>query len=162
MIVNLGEYMLDINVEETEKYYKTERYVSEGCKCDGCENFELAVEQVSNEVKKVFKQLGIDIKKPAEVYVNCSKDNILFYGGFYHLCGEIKKGGALWRLISETEKFKGSYLDDNKMFYIDEGFRIAFQEECSLLNENFPQQCFQMEVLAYLPWVLQKQNRYEH
>jgi hypothetical protein len=32
----------------------------------------LAVEQVSSEVSKMIEKIGIDIKKPAEVYVNYS------------------------------------------------------------------------------------------
>jgi hypothetical protein len=160
--VTLGEYILDINVEENEKYYKNERYITEGCQCDDCENYELAVEQLSSEARVMLNQLGLDIKKAAEVYVNCSENNILFYGGFYHLCGTIIKGESPWEIISETEKSTLSHLDENRMFCIEKGFRIAFQEGCALLGENFPQPCIQMEILAYLPWVLQKENPYEY
>lgn len=162
MRITLGEYILDIDVEENKKYYKNERYVSEGCECDGCINYEPAVEQVSSEAREMFIQLGLDIKKPAEVYVNCSENNILFYGGFYHLYGTIIKGESPWEILSKTGKSTASYLDENRMFCIDENFRIAFQEGCVLLDENFPRPCIQMEILAYLPWVLQKENTYEH
>lgn len=161
MRITLGEYILDINVEENEKYYKNERYTSEGCECDGCINYELAVDQVSSEVREMFKRLGVDIKKPAEVYVNCSKNNILFYSGFYHLCGTIIKGESPWKIVSEAKKSTVSHLDENIMFYIEKSFRIAFQEGCALLDQNFPQPCMQMEIVAYLPWVLQKENTYE-
>jgi hypothetical protein len=159
--ITLGEYILEINVEENEKYYKNERYVTEGCECDGCRNYELAVEQVSSKVREMFKQLGLDIKKPAEVYVNCSENNILLYGGFYHLCGTINKGEPPWEIVSETKTSTVSHLNENKMICLEKSFRIAFQEGCALLAEDFPRPCIQMEIVAYLPWVLQKENTYE-
>jgi hypothetical protein len=158
----LGEYILDIDVCENEKYYKNERYVSEGCECDGCRNYELAVDQVSTDVREMFNKLGIDIKKPAEVYVNCSENNILFYGGFYHLCGTIVKGESPWEVVSETKTSTVRHLNENRMICLEKSFRIAFQEGCALLDENFPRPCIQMEILAYLPWVMQKENRYEY
>ncbi|WP_315121991.1 hypothetical protein [uncultured Clostridium sp.] len=161
MRVTIGEYILDINVEENQNYYRNERYVSEGCQCDGCQNYELAVERVSPEISKLFNQLGIDIKKPAEVYVNCSHNDILYYGGFYHMCGRIIKGESPWQIVSKTEEFMSSHLAEDKMKCISNNFRIAFQEECLLLDENFPTPCIQMEILAYLPWVLEKPNTYK-
>lgn len=161
MRITLGECILDINVEENERYYKNERNITEDCQCDGCENYELAVEQVSSEVSKMFKQLGLDIKKPAEVYVNCSDNNILLYGGFYHLCGTMIEGKSAWEIVSKTKKSMVSHLNEERMFCIGKDFRIFFQEDCALLSKDFPRPCIQMEILAYLPWVLQKQNTYE-
>lgn len=44
MKVIIGEYNIDINAEKNENYYRNERYISEGCKCDGCQNYELAIQ----------------------------------------------------------------------------------------------------------------------
>ncbi|MBL4937850.1 hypothetical protein JK636_19260 [Clostridium sp. YIM B02515] len=161
MRITLGEYIFDISTDENEKYYKNERYVSEGCECDGCRNYELAVEQVSYEIREMFKRFSIDIKKPAEVYVNYSQNNILCYGGFYHLCGTIIKRESPWEIISETKNSAVSHLNENRMIWLEKSFRIAFQEGCALLNENSPLPCIQMEIAAYLPWVLTKKNIYE-
>lgn len=161
MRITLGEYILDINVEENKKFYKNGRFISEDCECDGCINYELAVAQVSSEVRKMFKRLGVDIKKPAEVYVNCSENNILLYGGFYHLCGTIIRGESPWKIVSETKASTVSHLNEDKMICFEKNFRIAFQEGCALLDENFPWPCIQMEIVVYLPWVLQKENAYE-
>ncbi len=43
----------------------------------------MATEQVPLEVSNLFEKLGLDIKKPAEVYVNYSEKDVLCYGGFY-------------------------------------------------------------------------------
>lgn len=161
MRITLGEYTLDVSEEENRDYYLKERYISEGCSCDGCQNYELSVEKVSPEVINLFNQLGIDIKKPAEVYVNYSESNVLCYGGFYHICGRIVKGESPWEIVSQIENSTASYLNESKMFSIATNYKVAFQEECSLLNENFPRPCIQMEILAYLPWLLDKPNTYE-
>ena len=162
MKVTIGEYIIDINVEENENYYRKERSISEGCKCDGCQNYELAIQKVSPEISKLFNQFGIDIIKPAEVYVNYSENNILFYGGFYHICGKIIKGESPWEIVSKTKKCMINHLVEEKMICIDNSFRIAFQKECSLLSESFPEPSIQMEILAYLPWALEKTNTYQH
>lgn len=161
MELTLGEYILEINVEETKDYYRSERYVSEGCKCDGCQNYELAVDRVSLEIRKLFDELGIDIKKPAEVYVNYSENDILCYGGFYHICGKIIEGESPWEIISRTEKSMTSHLIEENMICVANNYKIAFQVECSLLSENFPKPYIQMEIVAYLPWLLEKPNSYQ-
>lgn len=161
MRLTLGDYILDIDTEETKNYYRSERYVSEGCDCDGCQNYALASDQLTFEVSKLFSELGIDIKKPAEVYVNYSENNILCYGGFYHICGKIIEGESPWVITLETEDTMTSHLEEENMIGIANNYKIAFQEECSLLGKNFPRPCIQMEILAYLPWILKKPNSYE-
>lgn len=162
MRLTLEKYILDINVEGTRNYYyRSERYVSKGCDCDGCQNYELATEQFAVEVSKLFEKLGIDIKKPAEVYVNYSKNNILCYGGFYHICGEIIEGESPWVYTSKTKETSAGYLLEENMINIANNYKVAFQERCSLLNKNFPRPCIQMEILAYVPWMLKKSNSYE-
>lgn len=161
MILIIGDYILDINAEETRNYYTSERYISEGCDCDGCQNYELAADQITFEVSKLFEELGVDIKKPAEVYVNYSESNILCYGGFYHICGKIIKGESPWVITEKTEDTMTSHLVEKNMIDIANNYKIAFQEECSLINKNFPRPCIQMEILAYIPWVLKKPNSYE-
>lgn len=161
MKITLGEYILDIYTEKNKKYYKDEEYVSEGCQCDGCLNYELAVEEVEQEVNNLFNKLGIDIKKPAEVYVNYSENNIICYGGFYHICGKIVEGETAWKITSKTQKFITSYLNEDTMFCITKNFKISFDESCLLLQDSFPRPCIQMEISAYLPWKLDKENMYE-
>ncbi len=162
MIFTLGEYVLEVNVEENKNYYKYERYVSAGCECDGCQNYETAVEKLSQEVSNLFNQLGLDIRKPAEVYVNYSENNILCYGGFYHICGMITKGESPWEVVSKTKESMTSHLNEEKMIDIDDNFKVGFQEECALINNKFPRPCIQMEILAYLPWSLDKTNTYKY
>ena len=174
--VELGEYILDVNVEETKNTYEDEVNVSEGCECDGCKNYELAVEQVSLKVKNLFQEIGIEIKKPAEVYVNYSQNNILCYGGFYHICGNIMMGESPWEIIppkksilsymlsviSKPQNTIVSHLNEEKMISIAENYKVAFKDNCDILSKSFQGSCIQMEILAYLPWLLNKPNSYEN
>lgn len=160
MRIELGDYILEVNVEATREYYKNERYISEGCQCDGCKNYEIAAGRVASEIKDFFSELGIDIKKPAEVYVNYLESDIAYYGGFYHICGIIIKGESPWGSVSKTEKSIVNQLDENNMFCIRDDFRVGFQNECILLSEDFPNPSIQMEISAYLPWLLEAECDY--
>ena len=88
MIITIGAYMLDVDVEKNNTYYQDERNAYK-CDCDGCLNYLCAVSNISSDTKDLFCQMGLDIKKPAEVYDLDSKNNILMYGGWYHICGHI-------------------------------------------------------------------------
>ncbi|MCB2305703.1 hypothetical protein LGL08_00545 [Clostridium estertheticum] len=160
MRLNVGGYILDVNIEKNKNFYKNEIYVSEVCECDGCQNYELAVEKVSLEVSKLFEQLGVDIKKPAEICVYYSDKDILCYGGFYHICGRLIEGVSHLESILETKESTTSHLVEDKMINITNDFKVSYQEECSLVSENFPTPCIQMEILTYLPWLLEKSNTY--
>lgn len=158
--MTFGNYTLEVEVAKTVEYYRTERKISEGCSCDGCQNYEKAIQFVDNEIKSIFKQLGIDKSKVAEIYVNYSENNILYYGGFYHICGKIISGISPWQLVSKTHQGQASVLIKDSMICIGEKFKFAFQEECSLLSDSFPRPCFQMEILISLPWMLNNPNSY--
>ncbi|MDE6642276.1 MAG: hypothetical protein K2K63_17335 [Acetatifactor sp.] len=130
MEFQLGQFHLDIDVQKTRSFYRKSANVSESCSCPGCRNYENAAGILPDEIKCFFNSIGVDIKKPAEVYVNSAhSDGSLLYGGFYHLCGT-------------------------------NGFYVSFQEDCSLVEADFPAPVLQMEIEATIPWVLQETNIY--
>lgn len=87
MIFQFGEYKIDVDVEKTRQFYDRAKTVSEECQCDGCLNFERAVDELSQNIRDFFSALGVDMKKICECYVYCAKDeNTLYYGGFCHIC----------------------------------------------------------------------------
>ena len=95
MIFEFGPYRVDVDVERTRQWYKTEPTANQCCDCDGCINFERAADLFPERVKSFFTALGADAKKPIEVFVNhTNKDGTLFYGGWYHLASD--GGGTLW------------------------------------------------------------------
>lgn len=67
MIFQFGEYKIDVDVEKTRQFYDRAKTVSEGCQCDGCLNFERAVDKLPQNIRDFFSALGVDMKKSANV-----------------------------------------------------------------------------------------------
>ena len=157
MIVTVGQYTVDIDVEKTRRAYRALPHITQGCGCDGCLNFEKAVDTLPPQIRGFFDDLGIDMKKITECYVNCkNNDGTLFYGGFCHVCGTLLQGESAWVKVSETH----SYYDPNAAYRIDEHVCVSFQKECFLVEQAFEAPILQLEFQANIPWVLDKENTY--
>lgn len=160
MIFKFQPYILDIDVERTAAFYRTLPPMTEGCNCDDCRNYQQAVGHLHEKTLAFFSALGIDIAKPTEVYVNdASSEGILYYGGFYHLCGRILQGDSAWVANSETENCKTFVWDDEKTIPLDDGFHVSFQRECDLVEEALPSPAIQLDFIAMIPWVLDFKRR---
>ncbi len=161
MEVRLGPYVLDVDIQKTKLFYQKAKKVSEECGCQSCRNFENAVERLPDEAKCFFDFLGIDIAKPAEVYFcTVNADGLLDYGGFYHLCGRLLSGESAWVIESRNKKATVSQWDTSKTYPVSKNLHVSFQEDCSLVEEGFPEPVLQMDIEAYLPWVLEEPNDY--
>ena len=153
MVFTFSKFVFDIDVEKTKAYYDIAKFVSEDCSCSGCRNYEKAIDFLPKEIISFFTKLGIEMKKIREVYVNCTNaDDTVLYGGFYHVCGKLIKGDSAWISDNPTE----SHWDNEKAYAITDDFRVSYQQECSLLDNNFPLPAIQLEILANIPWVLDK------
>ena len=107
MYIRLRKFQLQIDPEKTREFYKKAKYVTEGCRCAGCRNFEKAIDYMPNEVLCFFHSMGIDMKKITEIYVNKSDpDGTLLYGGFCHVCGTMTEGKSAWVKTQETADSK--------------------------------------------------------
>lgn len=161
MKIQFGPYTLDIDIEKTRSFYQKANNVSVRCSCPGCRNFEKAVEILPDEIKCFFDALGIDGKKPAEVYANMvNNDGLVLYGGFYHLCGRLFSGESAWVTVKSNTKAKTSFWDSSKTYSVSKDFLVSFQEDCSLVEDGFPEPVLQMEIEASIPWVLEESNRF--
>lgn len=157
MEFTFSDFKVEIDVEQTRNFYRSAVLVSGGCSCSGCRNYEVAVSLLKPEICLFFEKLGVDIRKVCEVYVYCTyPDGTLYYGGFYHLCGKIVQGESAW--VPENENL--AHWDNMNTYSITGDFKISFQTECNLLEDNFPQPVIQMEIAARLPWVLPEENDY--
>ena len=148
MIFKYGQYTVDIDVEKTKAFYARAKRINEVCPCDGCANFERAVKNLPEQVRTFFSRMGIDPAKVAECYVNTTnKDRTLMYGGFCHVCGTMLTGEFDWPWEKDA-------------YALGPDFRISFRNEISLLEEGFPKPVIQLEFIANLPWLLEKENTY--
>lgn len=157
MIFTFGNYTVDVDVDKTKKIYNKLPLITQGCDCDGCRNFEKATEVLPESVRAFFDDLGVDLKKVVECYVNCkNEDGTLLYGGFCHVCGTLIQGKSAWVNISKTH----SYYNTDFTYLLDKNFHISFQEECLMVEEQFEAPILQIELDANIPWVLDKENTY--
>ncbi len=157
MVFQFGQYKIDVDIERTKSFYENAMRVSENCSCDGCLNFERAVDALDMAVVKFFAELGVDIKRVCECYACCTnKDGTLTYGGFTHVCGTLLEGDSAWQNINEDHL----YLEEAAMFSLTPDFQVSFQEEIDLIEEDFPRPVIQLEFAANIPWVIDKKNTY--
>ena len=157
MLVEIGQYKLDIDIAKTKRFYDSADRVSQYCTCDGCLNFEKAVDFLSPAVRTLFAELGVDMKKVRECYVNCTNnDGTLLYGGFYHICGVLLSGQGGWVKKDDDH----AYWDSNSTIRTYPNFEISFNKEYDLLEKDFPLPVIQLDFSANIPWVLKKRNPY--
>ena len=155
MVFTFGSYIVD--VERTRQLYTHTRTVSEGCCCDGCLNFEKAVDYLPMQIRDFFESLGVDLRKACECYVNCVNENgTLLYGGWYHIFGNIISGDSAWKKTGENSAF----WDNNVAFAVTQDFRVSFENEVYLQKKEYPFPTIQLEFVANIPWVLDKKNAY--
>lgn len=158
MVFEIGQYKLDIDVVKTKYFYKNADVVSKSCSCDGCLNFEKAISELPTTVITFFTNLGIDMRKVCECYVNDADDNgNLLYGGFYHVCGTLLEGKSAWRKINKSFL----HWDSKSGISISSDFCVSFQKDTALLEEEFPHPAIQLDFSAKIPWVLKKRNPYQ-
>lgn len=65
--ISIRRIQIDVDVEKTRQFYDRAKTVSEGCQCDGCLNFERAVDKLPQNIRDFFSALGVDMKKSANV-----------------------------------------------------------------------------------------------
>ena len=98
-----------------------------------------------------MEKMGVRPEKPAEAFVNGENaDGSMFYGGWYHLCGQILEGSG-----AGSKDSSGNCAISELCFEeLGKGFRVAFTERADLLEEGFPEPVIQMEIMADIPWLL--------
>lgn len=155
MMIEIGVYRMDVDVERTRAFYDHEQWF--GCGCAGCRNYERAVTLLPDKVKAFFAQFGIDPGKPPEMSAVHSPDgkSILYDGSFY-LCGSLVEGkDPLYQTGPKRNHLKEAY-----QICVDGDFTACFFEERSLLWDTFPRPAIRLNVDFSLPWLLAEPNPY--
>ncbi|MDE7399143.1 MAG: hypothetical protein K2N06_06390 [Oscillospiraceae bacterium] len=164
MVFTFGKFIVDIDIEKNRTFYQTAEALTVGCNCNGCANFEKAADLFPELVREFFRGLGVDPKKPAEVYVNCSEDGgkRLFYGGFYHLCGTVLDDKNAW-ISQEVDGITiVSCINEDYLYEIADGYCVIFGDGGdALLEDGFPEPVITMDIEFHVPWVLDEENTYK-
>lgn len=164
MLFEFGQYIIDVDVEETRMCYQNQMLLTDGCCCDGCRNYLLAYELFPEKVKAFFENLGIDGRKPDEAYENCREceGRQCFYGGFYFLCGTVIKGVSAWGNTTETVSGTVSSWEQNKAYEIEKGYYVSFDISDTELSDEFTRPTIIMDFAFHIPWILEDESNLQY
>ena len=152
MIFDFGNFQLDVDVESTKAFYDMHgKTVLEDCGCVNCQNYYEAILKASDKVKNFFSSIGIDPQKsPEATWFDTNENGIAYYYVIYHLVGTIIQAVDLYK---PTEDNTFQLIVEN-FHEIDKNFKVGFTSKSVLIEKDFPQPCIQLEIEAYLPWVI--------
>lgn len=160
MVLQFGNIVVDIDAEKTASFYRTSKILTDDCSCTNCRNFVLGSELLSHDILDFFQNLGIDISKPVEMVAWDSEDNgnSIYYGGWYHICGQMISDTDCWLHDSENNS---SSINENNVYSVTPNFSIGFTNSVSLKDKCFPEPIIQMEVfIHHFPWVLNEPHTF--
>lgn len=157
MLFDFGDIKLDVDVARTRRYFADAPLLTDDCNCAGCRNYVQAAQKLPREMQDFFVALGLDTRKTPDVYVNGTRAaGLLFYQGWYHICGEILQG-----LSTSTPENPPHNTPSTPWIQVSDKFCVSFSKKCDLLPDDFPKPAIQMEIwAANIPWVLAEENPY--
>jgi len=142
-LVKFNDWILEIDVEKTLAFYKTDMEV---CKCLYCCNYGEAVKNNDDSVTSFLGELGIMPDRPVEVSeFPMENSELLHYIGFYHIVGKVLKGETC--TISDWQ--------DHHTYQLG-AFEFCLSWEVEQVQKNFPQPIIQLNFDVKLPWVLKE------
>jgi hypothetical protein len=147
--LKLGNWIIQVDVDRTRKFYEEFYKITEECNCTYCLNYDMACPSYSDEIKQLFDELGIIPTKEAEVYhLHEIEPGKHLYGGFYHLVGIILEGKDCSQFVFERNR-------NQEFVNLTDDFKYGFSNDNALVNEDFPKPIIQLEFEAIIPWVLE-------
>jgi hypothetical protein len=150
----IGKWEIEYDKIGTMEAYNKCGSIIQGCYCDGCQNYYIASHFCANEIKIFFEKMGIDITKPIDTNAwGIYKNGKILYGGFYYIVGKILKGDNCFVENKDTNLYT-----QKNMYKINDDLEIGFTFSKSLSNEHFPKNTFQMEILYWVPWMLENKK----
>lgn len=162
---------INIDVAATRGYYSAHP-AHNSCTCSGCENYRQLVTQLPETVREFFHSVGIDDMRVITEIIPfaMTEEELLYYGGFYHLVGSITGGKLITTEVPCYKNDNGSTVrlpetkththTESGIMTIGESFTVFFTDSLALLPEGFPENAIQLEIDARLPWVIDKENTY--
>jgi hypothetical protein len=148
--VTIARWVIDYDRDQTRLGYDPVT-AGLGCDCATCRNFLSVGQQVfSLEAHKLFEALGVDYRKPAEVFHNARlADGLHHYAGWFHFIGNIESGADVLEIdtTGRTGIFRHEPFGNN--------FEIGCSSRIGLLPESFAgKPVVQLEFTTKIPWVL--------
>lgn len=152
MLMRFGEHLVDIQIEETRRYYQA-KMPENDCECPGCENFRRFADACDSRIPQAFAALGVEnmrqIYEIIPYHAERAQDDAMGgnpYGGFFPVVDTI---------VSES-----AVNPENSTRRVTDSFALRLSDHISLMPEDFPSPMVQIEMWATLPWLLPCENPY--
>lgn len=150
-IISFRNWTLNVDREITQSTYDTiENGSPEDCKCTDCINYIAGRDAVfPDEIKQLFRQLGINYKKEAEIWrMYRDETGLHHYAGFFHFKGTFDgedcaiplQGGGANIILTPINEF----------------FSIGFRIGNDLTSFKEKEGLVQIEFEAKISWMIDK------
>ena len=161
MLFQFADYVLDIDVERTRAFYERPDVptISAQCDCDYCQNYDKAIGKASASVRDLLHSLGINPRKPAEVYSvtgELEEQGTVWYNGWYHVCGTIVDSPETVQVTKGADGSSSAVYRWELAYTPDPAFPFAIlpTQDSFMMHEDFPKPVIQVEIDTHLPYVL--------
>lgn len=154
MVFHLADAIIDVDVERTRAFYARPDVptTSQGCSCAGCQNFDKAILTVPDTVTAFLHSLGIDPRKPVEVFDVTGEreaDGTIWYNGWYHVCGTVERWSAFERTETRITIRPEDFYRPDPAFRFD----IIAVPMTDLAHKQMPTPIIQLDFDTHLPYV---------
>jgi hypothetical protein len=141
--VKYRNWVLSVDRGKTEAVYQqVEKNGTQSCGCDSCQYFETVADEVfPDEVKQLFKQLGVDIKKNFNVTDFGDGSGGYTFDGQFHFKGDLIEGDDCYELTKH-----GGY--QVNLVLVNDNFKIGFTKIASQSFFNEDKEVVQIEFMA--------------
>jgi len=150
--VKYRDWEFEVDRELTRQTYESVSVSgADTCVCNDCKNYVAYRDKVfSDEIKRLFDDLGIDYKKEVEITsFETLPDGLHHIGGWFHFKGRVitgkdyrvplPSGGHTFDLTTITDTFSIGFAVGNDLTY--------FADNTGLV---------QIEFMTYIPWLIDK------
>jgi hypothetical protein len=152
----LGRWTLAHDPNATRRCYEP-LPVGWGCACVPCRNFAALGEAAfTPAAHELLARLGVDYRKPAEIYHNARLESGGHsYGGWFHFVGRILSGADALKLLDISSQ-SGTF----ELEPMGENLQVGCSSHLALVRDSFAgQPVVQLEFSAELPWVVGEEPR---
>jgi len=148
MRCRIARWLVEYDCDATRQGY-AQMPSGTGCSCFGCRNFDAAVGHTfPNQFFELAHALGIDVTKPAQLYLwRRELPGLWLNGGWFHFVGSLLEG-------RDASQWSGNVGTLELEEYVP-GLEIGLSSEIALVAKEFEgATVVQMEFRTHVPWVL--------
>jgi len=146
-LVKYRNWVFEVDRSKTESLYdKVKLSGTESCGCGQCKEF-IALKDIiyPQEIKELFKKLGVDIYKEFELCDHGNEEYGHVYSWWFHFVGKIIEGDDCNISLPESDYTRNTLA-------INDLFSIGFTKDISISFFNNYQDLIQVELFAKVPW----------